>query len=587
MADALGESMSAKSQTSVRLGPEMATMPSVPSTPRAATAVVPVERPRWGLVAAGCLRRLSPAALAGNPVTLVLFLSILATAALALRALAGSRGLDAGLGLAVVAGLAITLGAILVDETLADGEPRARAAALRRLRRTTLARVLWGTDREGPSTPLASTDLAPGDLVLIEAGEAIPGDGSVVEGAGWVDESALAPARQPVLRGIGAKGGESGRVLYGTRLLSDWLVVRIEVREDESHLARAIARVEGAERRPTPGEQALAGRLAGLTAAVVVATAALLAASLYSLRSTEEGPRLSAAVLAALLAALVPTALGGVLPALGRAGRRRMEEAGIFAASGRAALAAGELDVALVDAATLTEARDGRLADLRRMGVRTVLATGADPFAAASAAADAGIDELLAEATPESELDLILAHQSAGRLVATTGGALCDAPALAQADVGFATSACHEAAREAANLIAADPDPAKLLDAVAVGRGLAAGRRRLAAFATAADLAKCLAVLPVVLAPVWPLLARLDLLRLASPRSAVLAAVALNSASALSLAPLAWRASAPRPAAPNSWPSRLDRAAYALGGAAAALAGLAVAGLALQALGVA
>jgi K+-transporting ATPase ATPase B chain len=213
-----------------------------------------------------------------------------------------------------------------------------------------------------------------------------------------------------------------------------------------------------------------------------------------------------------------------------------------------------------------------------------VLATGADPFAAATAAAEAGFDELLAEATPESELDLILAHQSAGRLVATTGGALCDAPALAQADVGFATSACHEAAREAANLIAADPAPAKLADAVAVGRGLAAGRRRHAAFATAADLAKCLAVLPVVLAPVWPVLGRLDLLRLASPRSAVLAAVAFNSASALCLAPLARRASVPRRQAA---PGRLDLAACAAGGVAAALAGLAALGFALHALGVA
>jgi potassium-transporting ATPase ATP-binding subunit len=242
------------------------TLASAPPARQAASGAVSFARPRLGAVAAGCLRRLSPAAVAGSPAVLVLCLAGLATAALAVRALAGGTP-GAGFGLAVLVLLALTLGAILVDETLASGnpEPRARAATLRGLRQTTLARVLWGTDREGPSTPLASTDLEPGDLVLVEAGEAIPGDGSVVEGAGWVDESALTPARQPVLRGVGAKGakeakgGESGRVLYGTRLLSDWLVVRIEVREDETHLARTIARVEGAERRPTPGEQALAG----------------------------------------------------------------------------------------------------------------------------------------------------------------------------------------------------------------------------------------------------------------------------------------------------------------------------------------
>ncbi len=573
------------------LGRGMAAVASAPSAPGEARRAILSARPRFGAVAAGCLRRLSPGAVAGNPAVLVLCLAGLATAALAARALVSAGGAGAGFGLAVLLSLAATLGVILVDETLAVGnpEPRARAAALRRLRRVTLARVLWGTDRRGPTTPLASTDLEPGDLVLVEAEEEIPGDGTVVQGAGWVDESALMPAREPVLRGIGGKGckgGESGRVLHGSRLLSDWLVVRIDAPEDETYLARAITRVEGAERRPTPGEQVLAGRLAGLTAAVVVAAAALLATSLYSLRSTEEGPRLPAIVLVALFAALVPTALAGVLPALGRAGRRRMAESGILAASGRAALAAGELDVALLDAASL--ASPGLLAALRRMGVRTVLATAADPFAAASATAVAQVDEFLAEASPESELDLILAHQSAGRLVAATGCALCDAPLLAQADVGFATSACHEAAREAANLIADDPGPAKLADAVAAGRALAAGRRRLAAFSTAADLAKCLAVLPVALAPVWPVLAHLDLLRLASPRSAVLAAVAWNAAAALTLAPLARRASAPRRQAAPSWRwAPRDVTAYALGGGAAALAGLGALGLMLHALGVA
>ena len=581
MADALGEGMSAKSQASA--GPRMAIVSPVPVVEQPAAGIVPVDRPRPGAVAAGCLRRLSPSAIAGNPVALILSLALLATAALAVRALVGPRGSGAGFGFAVLLLLAVTLVAILIDETLAEGEPRARAAALRRLRRTTLARVLWGTDRQGPTTPLASTDLEPGDLVLVEAEEDIPGDGTVVEGTGWVDESALTPAREPVLRGIGAMGGEGARVLCGTRLLSDWLVVRIDAREEETYLARSIARVEGAEQRPTPGERVLAGRLAGLTAAVLAATAALLAAGLFSLRSTEQGVRVPAAVLVALVAALVPTALAGTLPALGRTGRRRMEEAGILAVSGRAALAAGELDVVIVDAGSLAGPSGERLEELRRMGVRTVLATGADVFAAATAAAAAGFDALLAEATPESELDLILAHQAAGRLVATTGGALCDAPALAQADIGFATSTCHEAAREAANLIAVEPDPAKLADAVAAGRDLAAGRRRLAAFSTAADAAKCLVVLPIALSPVWPLLGRLELLRLASPRGAVLAALVWNAGLALTLAPLARRLSAPAHDAPR----RFGLAAHAAGGAAAALAGLAILGLALRALGVA
>jgi high-affinity K+ transport system ATPase subunit B len=567
--------MSAESEPSIRLGAEPGDVPRAPGMAASPPAgnPPPDDLVSLGEVVAGCLRRLAPGAIARNPSTLVLYLAGLAMIVLAVRALAG-RGSAAGFGLAVALGLWITVLATLLVETLAEGEGRARAATLRGLRHTTLTRLLWGSDRHGPATPIASTDLAAGDLVLVEAADEVPGDGEVVEGGGWVDESALTPAGAPVHRAAG------GAVLGGTRLLSGWLVVRITADGGETLLDRTIAQVEGAERRRTPAETSLCARLAGLTTAIMIATTALLAGSLYSLRATEQGPPLAAAVPVALLACLAPAALGGLLPALGIAGRKRLREAGVVARSGRAALAAGELDVALLDPAALAGPLRGRLAELRRMGVRTVLVTAAEPFAAASAAAEAGVDDFLAEATPERELELILEHQSAGRLVAVTSGAVRDAAALARADVALATSAATGAAREAANLIALEPDPAKLVDAVAVGRSLAATCRKLTAFAIAGDVAKCFAVLPVAMAGAWPALGRLDLLRLTSPRSAILAAVAFNAVVVLALAPLALRGGEPR--RPKASFRRLDLLAYTAGGVTAAFAGIKLFDLAIH-----
>ncbi|HEV7884917.1 MAG TPA: potassium-transporting ATPase subunit KdpB, partial [Solirubrobacteraceae bacterium] len=504
-------------------------------------------------------------------------------------------------------------------EALAEGRGKAQADALRAMRTTTTARL-----RDGGETP--ASELHRGDVVIVEAGELIPGDGTVVEGIASVDESAITGESAPVIR---ESGGDRSAVTGGTRVLSDRIVVEITQEPGTSFLDRMIALVEGAKRRKTPNEIALNILLAGLTLIFLVVVVALRPQSLYA------HTQISVTTLIALLVALIPTTIGALLSAIGIAGMDRLVRRNVLALSGRAVEASGDVDVLLLDKtgtitlgnrqaaqfipmdgvgeAQLAEAaqlssladetpegrsivvlakqyglrehelrphdahfvafsaqtrmsgvdyngtrlrkgaadavisfvereggrspaalqgivdgigREGgtplvvardssvlgvvylkdtvkegmrsRFDHLRAMGIRTVMITGDNRLTAAKIAEEAGVDDFLAEATPERKLELIKAEQAQGRLVAMTGDGTNDAPALAQADVGVAMNSGTQAAREAGNMVDLDSNPTKLIEIVEVGKQLLITRGALTTFSIANDVAKYFAILPAI-----------------------------------------------------------------------------------------
>jgi K+-transporting ATPase ATPase B chain len=622
-------------------------------------------------------RKLAPRLMVRNPVMFVVYVGSFLTTGLFVQALAGRGEATpeiSGFILAVALWLWFTVLFANFAEAMAEGRGKAQAAALRQTRRTTLARKLGSADRHGPSTPTASTELVKGDLVLVEAGETIPADGEVVEGAASVNESAVTGESAPVIR---ESGGDRSSVTGGTQVLSDWLVIRVTANPGETFLDRMIALVEGAKRQKTPNEIALSILLAGLTLVFLMATVTLLPFSIYSVTSAGQGTPVTVTVLVALLVCLIPTTIGGLLSAIGIAGMDRMIQANVIATSGRAVEAAGDVDVLLLDktgtitlgnrqateflpAAGVTEAgladaaqlssladetpegrsivvlakeryqlrqrdiealgahfvpftaqtrmsgvdlagrkiRKGaadaveafvsaeggafpadvrakvetiaksggtplvvaegrqvmgvihlkdivkggmreRFAQLREMGIKTVMITGDNPLTAAAIAAEAGVDDFLAQATPETKLKLIRDYQAGGRLVAMTGDGTNDAPALAQADVAVAMSSGTQAAKEAANLVDLDSNPTKLIETVEIGKQLLITRGTLTTFSIANDVAKYFAILPAAFATTYPALDRLNLMHLASPQSAILSAVIFNALIIIALIPLA------------------------------------------------
>ena len=552
-------------------------------------------------------------------------------------------------------------------EAMAEGRGKAQADELRRTRRETTARRLR---QDGSTESVPATSLTKGDQVMIEAGEAIPGDGEVVEGIASVDESAITGESAPVIR---EAGGDRSAVTGGTRVLSDWIRVRITAEPGKSFLDRMIALVEGASRQKTPNEIALSILLAVLTLIFLFSVVTLQPFAVYSGHAAE------VAVLVALLVCLIPTTIGGLLSAIGIAGMDRMVQQNVLATSGRAVEAAGDVNTLLldktgtitlgnrqatafiplsgvsidrlVDAAQLSslsdetpEGRsivvlakeryslrgrdllekrarfvpfsattrmsgadlDGRMirkgaADsvarwvkeqggdvpkeldpivteiansggtplvvaenhdvlgviqlkdvvkggmrdrfdqLRRMGIRTVMITGDNPLTAAAIAGEAGVDDFLAQATPENKLELIREEQRGGRLVAMTGDGTNDAPALAQADVGVAMNTGTQAAREAGNMVDLDSNPTKLIEVVEIGKQLLITRGSLTTFSIANDVAKYFAIIPALFSVTYPVLNRINVLHLATPRSAVLSAVIFNALVIIALVPLALR----------------------------------------------
>jgi K+-transporting ATPase ATPase B chain len=621
-------------------------------------------------------RKLDPRLMLRNPVMFVVYVGSFLTTGLFVQALVGKGEAPAGFILAVALWLWFTVLFANFAEAMAEGRGKAQAASLRQTRGTTAAKKLLEPRFDSLRTEVPSTELRRGDVVLVEAGDTIPGDGEVIEGAASVNEAAVTGESAPVIR---ESGGDRSSVTGGTQVLSDWLIVRITANPGETFLDRMIGLVEGARRQKTPNEIALSILLAALTLIFLIATVTLLPFSIYSVTSAGSGSPVTVTVLVALLVCLIPTTIGGLLSAIGIAGMDRMIQANVIAMSGRAVEAAGDVDVLLLDktgtitlgnrqataffpatgieeavfadAAQLssladetpegrsivvlakekynirerdlhalgahfvpftaqtrmsgvdldgrklrkgaadaveafveaqggvfpddvrskveTIARSGgtplvvaegpqvlgvvhlkdivkggireRFAQLREMGIKTVMITGDNPLTAAAVAAEAGVDDFLAQATPEAKLKLIREYQAGGRLVAMTGDGTNDAPALAQADVAVAMNAGTQAAKEAANLVDLDSNPTKLLETVEIGKQLLITRGTLTTFSIANDVAKYFAIIPAAFATTYPVLDKLNLMHLASPQSAILSAVIFNALIIVALIPLALR----------------------------------------------
>jgi potassium-transporting ATPase ATP-binding subunit len=651
------------------------------------------------------LRKLDPRVQIRNPVMFVVEIGAVITTVAWLIQLFGGRPLGGGsepawFTFTVAVWLWLTVVFANVAEALAEGRGRAQAASLRAMRTETIARL-----RDGSEKP--ASELQRGDVVVVEAGELIPGDGTVVEGIASVDESAITGESAPVIR---EAGGDRSAVTGGTRVLSDRIVVEITQEPGQSFLDRMIALVEGASRRKTPNEIALGILLAALTLIFLVVIVALRPFALYSHTT------ISVTTLIALLVALIPTTIGALLSAIGIAGMDRLVRRNVLALSGRAVEAAGDVDVLLLDKTgtitlgnrqaaglipmpgvheselaqaaqlssladetpegrsivvlakqygireqdlpgsgiqfvpftaqtrmsgvdydgtrlrkgagdailrwvdqegghappelqaeldrigreggtplavvrdsqvlgvvelkdTVKEGMRHRFDQLRAMGIRTIMITGDNRLTAAKIADEAGVDDFLAEATPEAKLALIREQQAAGRLVAMTGDGTNDAPALAQADVGVTMNTGTQAAREAGNMVDLDSNPTKLIEIVEVGKQLLITRGALTTFSIANDVAKYFAILPAIFAATYAVaghkgpLDALNIMRLGTPRSAIISAIVFNALIIPVLVPLALRGVRYRPIGASAL-LRRNMLIYGLGGLVAPFVGI-------------
>uniref|UniRef100_A0A8J4H8L5 Potassium-transporting ATPase ATP-binding subunit n=1 Tax=Acidicaldus sp. TaxID=1872105 RepID=A0A8J4H8L5_9PROT len=639
--------------------------------------------------------KLDPRILIRNPVMFVVEVVAVFTSVVFLRELASGGG-NLGFTLQIIFWLWLTVLFANFAEAVAEGRGKAQAATLRKARTETQAKRLL-QDTQGRADPkglyelVAAPTLTPGDLILVEAGDLIASDGEVVEGIASVDESAITGESAPVIR---ESGGDRSAVTGGTRVLSDWIKVRITAAQGSTFLDRMIALVEGAERQKTPNEIALNILLAGLTIIFVAVVATIPSFAHYA------GGAVPVVILVALFVALIPTTIGALLSAIGIAGMDRLVRFNVLAMSGRAVEAAGDVDTLLLDktgtitlgnrqateffplsgvtpaeladaaqlaslpdetpegrsivvlakekygirgrdmapmgaqfipfsaqtrlssidfggsvirkgavdavlafvrnsknpsensgvgvqvkiaeaairemtakseeiakagGTPLAVAKDGRLLgviylkdiikggiqerfkELRRMGIRTVMITGDNPLTAAAIAAEAGVDDFLAQATPEAKLKLIRTEQAQGKLVAMCGDGTNDAPALAQADVGVAMNTGTMAAREAGNMVDLDSDPTKLIEIVEIGKQLLMTRGALTTFSIANDVAKYFAMIPAMFLAFYPQLQALNVMRLGTPQSAILSAIIFNALIIVALIPLALRGVAYRP----------------------------------------
>ena len=667
-------------------------------------------------------RKLTPRTQLRNPVMFCVYVGSILTTILWIAALNGQAEASSGFILAIALWLWFTVLFANFAEALAEGRSKAQAESLRSAKHNVVAKKLQEPDPKSAVRIMTATDLRKGDVVLVETNDVIPADGEVIEGVASVDESAITGESAPVIR---ESGGDFSSVTGGTRVLSDWIVVRVTANPGEAFLDRMIAMVEGAKRQKTPNEIALTILLVALSLVLLLATATLLPFSMFAVEVTRAGHVVTITVLVALLVCLIPTTIGGLLSAIGVAGMSRMMQANVIATSGRAVEAAGDVDVllldktgtitlgnrqastfipapgvteeALADAAQLSsladetpegrsivvlakqrfnirqrdmqalhatflsfsaqsrmsgvdlsanprgglpsgqgtsagapdreirkgaadalrnyvEQRGGRypaevgsavsevarrgstplvvaetlgaathvlgvvelkdivkggikerFAELRKMGIKTIMVTGDNRLTAAAIAAEAGVDDFLAEVTPEAKLTTIRAHQAEGRLVAMTGDGTNDAPALAQADVAVAMNTGTQAAKEAGNMVDLDSNPTKLIEIVEIGKQMLMTRGSLTTFSIANDVAKYFAIIPAAFATTYPQLRVLDVMHLSSPSSAVLSAVIFNALIIVALIPLALKGVRYRPLGAASL-LRRNLLVYGLGG---------------------
>ena len=657
------------------------------------------------------IRKLSPRTMVRNPVMFVVEVgSVLTTWRLIADGMSGSGPLL--FEFQITAWLWMTVLFANFAEAMAEGRGKAQAESLRKAKTETVANR-ERTDQTLESVPALS--LRKDNVVIVRAGEVIPADGEIIDGVASVDESAITGESAPVIR---ESGGDRSAVTGGTKVLSDWIRIRITANLGETFLDRMIALVEGAERQKTPNEIALNILLAGLTIVFLIAVVTLQPFAIYS------GAPQSLFVLIALLVCLIPTTIGGLLSAIGIAGMDRLVQHNVLAMSGRAVEAAGDIhtllldktgtitlgnrqaaefvpltgvtETELADAAQLSsladetpegrsivvlakekygirgrelgerdatfvpftaqtrmsginvgrrEIRKGatdtivayvtaqggavvtelhtivdrisraggtplvvaegprvlgviylkdivkgglrkRFDELRAMGIRTIMITGDNPLTAASIAREAGVDNFLAQATPEDKMKLIKREQAEGKLVAMTGDGTNDAPALAQADVGVAMNTGTQAAKEAGNMVDLDSNPTKLIEVVEIGKQLLITRGALTTFSIANDVAKYFAIIPAMFLATFPQLGAMNIMGLRTPESAILSAVIFNALVIVALIPLALKGIAykPRPAAEML---RRHLLIYGLGGIAVPFAGIKLVDIAVSFLGLA
>jgi len=617
-----------------------------------------------GQAIADSFRKLDPRIQIKNPVMFIVEVGSLLTTIVWIQELAGGTGQPLFTG-QVAFWLWFTVLFANFAEAMAEGRGKAQAATLRKAKSETMAvRILKG----GRTETVPASTLRAGDIVRVEADQMIPGDGDIVEGVASVDESAITGESAPVIR---EAGGDRSGVTGGTRVLSDWIVVKITSNPGETFIDRMIALVEGAVRQKTPNEIALNILLAVLTLVFLLVVVTLEPFANYA------GTSIPIPVLIALLVCLIPTTIGALISAIGIAGMDRLVQHNVLALSGRSVEAAGDVDTLLLDktgtitlgnrqatefrpapgvsdnalaeAAQLASmadatpegrsivvlakekyglrgrefasheatfvpftahtrmsgidfdgrrirkgaadaigrllqehgnsmpaelraqvdriAREGgtplavaengrvlgvihlkdvvkggmreRFAHLRAMGIKTVMITGDNPLTAAAIAQEAGVDDFMAEATPEEKLKLIRSEQAGGRMVAMTGDGTNDAPALAQADVGVAMNTGTMAAKEAGNMVDLDSNPTKLIEIVEIGKQLLMTRGALTTFSIANDVAKYFAIIPAMFILAFPQLNALNIMRLATPQSAILSAVIFNAVIIIALIPLA------------------------------------------------
>ncbi|CAI3569735.1 Potassium-transporting ATPase ATP-binding subunit [Clostridium neonatale] len=620
--------------------------------------------------------KLSPKTQMENPVMFLVYISSILTTILYVVSLVDIRDAKPGFILGITIILWLTVLFANFAEAIAQGRGKAQADALRASKKDVEAHKIPSVDKKDEIIKVSSALLKKGDIVIVKAGEQIPADGEVIDGAASVDESAITGESAPVIR---ESGGDRSAVTGGTTVTSDWLVIEITSEAGESFLDKMIAMVEGASRKKTPNEIALQILLVALTIIFLLVTVSLYSYSIFSANQAGKVNPISVTSLVALLVCLAPTTIGALLSAIGIAGMSRLNQANVLAMSGRAIEAAGDVDILmldktgtitlgnrqacefipvdgasekeLADAAQLSslvdETPEGRsivvlakerfgirerniselnmefvpftaktrmsgvnfngneirkgaadsvrayviskggkyskecddavtqiankggtplvvakndkilgvvylkdiikqgvqekFADLRKMGIKTIMITGDNPLTAAAIAAEAGVDDFLAEATPEGKLTMIRDFQAKGHLVAMTGDGTNDAPALAQADVAVAMNTGTQAAKEAGNMVDLDSSPTKLIDIVRIGKQLLMTRGSLTTFSIANDLAKYFAIIPALFIGLYPGLSALNIMNLHSAESAIFSAIIYNALIIIALIPLALR----------------------------------------------